>query len=173
MAEVLGTLPSFTYTSKNTNQVVNASGNVDGGTLLRIVDPANNIDAYTFPLAYGRTTVVLQLQVVASSTVASRPTWVQVELARIKYSPSNSIISVDTTSPMRRSIVQPGTTTFSDSFSVQEFVNEDDGEFGFTLTHNGSSSVRVTVDIIKVSNPSADRIHEAHGFNMWSDGSIH
>lgn len=170
---VLGTVPSFTYTSLNTNQMVPPTGSVDGGTLLLVKDPAKNINGYTFPCAYGRSVLSLQLQAVFSTTTTNRPTWIQVELARVKRNAERTIISVDTTSPMRRCIVQPGTTTYSDTFNVPEFVNEDDGEFGWTVTHNGKTDIKITANIFKDDNPNADIIYALHGFNMWSDGTVH
>lgn len=162
----MSTPGSLTIVSKGTGQVIPATGPVDYGTLIRFRDPAQGLDLDRLALPLGDTTFHLQLQVLFSTTVAGRPTWVQVELARLRSS------FVDTTGKARRHIVQPGTTTFPDIFSVEEFVNDTDGEFGWTITHNGTAPITVQVAVYKAKNELASLIHRSGGYNRWSDGTI-
>lgn len=158
--------------SKGTDQLVPPAGSVDGGTLLRFRDADQSIDTDRFVLPIGRTGFDLQLQAVFATTpVSARPTWVQVELCRIKKVSGAWVY--DTTGKARRSVVQPGTTTWADTFHVPEFVNEDDGEFGWTVTHNAPGSIRVEVNDFNAYCPNANQVHKLGGFNRWSDGSIH
>lgn len=166
----MSTPGSFSVPSKGTDQLVNAAGNVDGGTLLWFTDAAQSIDGDRFPLPTGDTHFELQLQCVFSSDIPKRPTWVQVELCRITKSGSTTFY--DTTGKARRAIVQPGTTTWADTFDVSEFVNADDGLFGWTVTHNATAPIRVEVDIFKAKNEKASVIHKLGGFNQWSDGTV-
>lgn len=153
--------------SKGTGQLIPASGQTDGGTLLRFRDAAQGIDTDRFYLPVGRTGFELQFQAVLSSTVAGRPTWVQFELARLRGT------DVDTTGKDRQSIVQPGTTTYPYVYDCREYVNEDDGAFGITVTHNGTSSIRIEVNSLDAFAPIANMVHKLGGFNKWSDGTIH
>jgi hypothetical protein len=153
--------------SKGTDQLIPATGPTDGGTLLRFRDSDQGIDTDRFILPVGRTGFELQFQAIFSSTVAGRPTWVQFEVARLRGS------SVDTTGKDRQTIVQPGTTTYPYVYSCREYVNEDDGAFGITVTHNGTSAIRITVDSLDAFAPIANMVHKLGGFNQWSDGTIH
>lgn len=163
----MSTPGSLTIVSKRTNQSIPATGPVDDGTLILFTDKAQGIaDLDRLALPLGDTTFHLQLQVVCSTTVAQRPTWIQVELARLRAT------VVDTTGKARRHIVQPGTTTFPDIFSVEEYVNDMDGEFGWTITHNGTAPITVQVAVYKAKNELASLIHRSGGYNRWSDGTI-
>jgi hypothetical protein len=91
---------------------------------------------------------------------------------RIKKIGTTTVL--DSTGKSRRCIVQPGTTTWADTFSVLEFVNEDDGQFGWTVTHNAPSgtTIKIDTDIFKAKNEKASIIHKLGGFNKWSNNTI-
>lgn len=166
----MSTPGSLSIPSKGTDQSIPASGAVDGGTLLWFTDAAQGIDNDRFALPTQDTEFQLQLQCVFSSDIPKRPTWVQVELVRITK--SGSVTKYDTTAKARRAVVQPGTTTWADVFDASEFVNFEDGLFGWTVTHNATSPIKVEANIYKAKNDKASEIHKLGGYNQWSDGTI-
>lgn len=153
--------------SKGTGQLIEPTGTVDGGTLLRFIDSDQGVATDRFYLPVGRTHFELQFQAGLALTVAQRPTWVQFELARLK---TGSL--PDTTGKDRQSIVQPGTTTYPYVYRVNEYVNEEDGAFGITVTHNAPGTIRVDVNSLGAFNPIANILHKLGGFLMYSDGVI-
>lgn len=64
----------------------------------------------------------------------------------------------------------PGTWAFV--FGGQEYVNDDDGEFRFRLTNNGTQPVTIGKVVVKAVNVRAQLIHDLGGYNGWSDGSV-
>lgn len=95
-----------------------------------------------------------------AGTAAQRPTAITVDIVRK---------GDDRTARCTRA-VPPG--TFADVFGGQEYVDPDDGEFVFHISHNGTQNVYVGKVVVKGINPRAQTIHELGGFNRWSDGSI-
>ena len=166
----MSTPGSLSIPSKGTNQSIPATGPVDGGTLLRFVDAEQGINTDRLILPTGDTSFHLQAQFVFDTSTVKRPTWVQVELCRITK--AGTVTSYDTTGKSRWHIVQPGTTTFPDIWTVEEFVNDFDGAFGWTVTHNATAPIRCEVDIYKAKNPTAYLIHKLGGQNVMSDGSV-
>lgn len=164
----MSTPGSFTLVNKNSGQEIPPSGSVDGGTLIQFTDPETGKVTTLFPFPVGDSIFELQVQAGFSTTVSRRPTWVQIELMRKK-----SDGTYDPTGKSRRSVVQPGTTTWADTFNILEFVNEDDGKFGWTITHNAlDADIKLQTNIFKCKNEKANIIHKLGGFNMYSDGSI-
>lgn len=160
----------FKAVSKSTGQVIPATGPVDGGTLLRVIDQAQNINSDRFILPTGVTAFQLQFQATFSSAISSRPTWVQIELCRV--SGNGTVVKYDTTAKSREGIVQPGTTTWADVFDAKEFVNDNDGSFGWTVTHNGSAPITISLDTFIADNTFAQIIHKLMGQCVMSDGSV-
>jgi hypothetical protein len=169
----MSTPGNFIIPDKTHVQSIPATGQVDGGTLLRFRDAPQGIDNDRFALPIGDTTFWLEIQATLSSTVNRRPTWIQGELVRFKLDGS-----VDSTGKSRRGIVQPGTTTWADVFSVSEYVDEHDGYFGWTITHGRpadgvlTSPISVTVCIYEAKNALAHHIYRLGGFNRMSDGWV-
>lgn len=177
----------ITIADKTHVQVIPPTGDVDGGTLLRFRDPNHRVaqeevvpvDVDRIALPVGRTKFHLEMTAKFTTPeggpipVADRPDWVQVELVRFKLDGST-----DTTGKARRSIVQPGTTTWADTFEVSEGVNDDDGHFGWTVTCGRRQEggppdpIKVTSLVWDCDNWKAENIYRLGGWNQMSDGTL-
>ncbi len=177
---------SLTETDKTHIQIIPAVGPIDGGTFVRVRGDDSDFDTQRtlggktiqgvyFPI--GDATFTLQGQCKLGSSVLARATWIQVELCRTKL--VGGTVVYDTTGKQRFSIVQPGTSTFPFTHSVPEFVNEDDGAFGWTITAGNREDDNVSVADLeftffkyKYTNQDALDIHHKHGWNMMSNGVV-
>lgn len=65
-----------------------------------------------------------------------------------------------------------GTTSWADTFSKHEFVNDDDGPFCIRVAHNGSGSITIGKVVVHATNPDAKAIYRHEGWNMYSDGVV-
>lgn len=105
---------------------------------------------------------VSDVQLGAKDT-SPRPTRITVDIIRK---------AVDRTARCTRSVPQAGSRFYADNFGGQEYVNDVDGIFSFTISHDGPSTVSIGKIVVKGINPRAQTIHELGGYNRWSDGSV-
>lgn len=172
----MSTPGNVTIVSKALTQSIPPTGSVDGGTLLRFRDVGQNVDTDRLALPIGDTSLNLQIQARFATATAKRPTWVQLEVARCRL--RNGVWSYDTTGKSRRAVVQPGTTTWADTFSIPETIDSVDGYFGWTLTHGRQTEggppdpIEVTVLVYEAKNPLAHQVYRLGGWNEMSDGSV-
>lgn len=169
----MSTPGNVTLVDKDHDETIGPSGPVEGGTLLRLRDDGQGFDDDRLIVPIGPTDFGLEIQCVFSNTVNRRPTWVQVELVRFKLDGT-----VDPTGKSRRGIFQPGTTTWADTFHVSEYVDADDGAYGWLVKAGRPSDgvsvapFRVDVQVWDIVNPLAHQIHRLGGWNVMSDGTV-
>lgn len=174
----MSTPGDITLVDKLYDEIVPATGPIAGGTLLKIRDDSQGVNTDRLILPTQRTFFGLEIQCVfangsVSTPVINRPERIQVQLVRFK-----SDGSVDPTGKSQRNIVQPGTTTWADTFLISEFVNDTDGAFGFIIAAtrredgNPVHPFRIDVQVWDITNHKANTIHINGGWNVMSDGSV-
>lgn len=78
----------------------------------------------------------------------------------------------DRTSRDERTVPQSGDRKWAATFTIDEYVDPDDGLFRFHVSHDGTSTVDVGKVVVKGINQRAQDIHDKGGYNRWSDGEI-
>lgn len=169
----MSTPGDITLVDKVYDEIVGPSGPVAGGTLLRLRDDGQGVNTDRLILPTQRTYFGLEVQAVFSSDVNRRPTWMQIELVRFKLDGT-----IDPTGKSRRGIYQPGTTTWADTFTISEFVNDTDGALGFIVKAgrpaDGIPVAPFKIDALvwDITNHKANLIHTQGGWNVMSNGVV-
>lgn len=103
------------------------------------------------------------IQVSDVTLPANRPTRIVVDIVRK---------GGDRTARCTRAIPVGGGGKWADNFGGQEYVDPDDGLFEFHISHDSPSTVSIGKVVVKGINQRAQDIHDAGGFNRWSDGTV-